>query len=159
LPVRPGHSLEIKPPERHWLIETLCLIGEAVGIVEGEPKCKSFLALDIRLGRLGYRLPAPLCGALLGPRALLRSAADALHVCKVCKRLEGICRPARVELENLDLQVITASGVRLDFVSETHVQPRLLVLDPCPAPPEHHENHSGEAAPLRLGEPQRIATR
>jgi hypothetical protein len=155
LPICPAHALEQKPPERRWLIESLWS-AEAVGIVGGEPKCcKSFLALDMAVSVASgtaclrrFAVPSP-------GRVLLYAAEDALHV--VRRRLEGICAAARVDLESLDLQVITASALRLDVpadresLSETvaHLRPRLLVLDPFVRLHRSiDENNSGEVAPL-----------
>ena len=155
LPVCPAHALEEKPPERRWLIESLWS-AEAVGIVGGEPKCcKSFLALDMAVSVASgtaclRRFPVPSPG-----RVLLYAAEDALHV--VRRRLEGICRAAGVDLEGLDLQVITASSLRLDLPADrdslcktvAHLQPRLLVLDPFVRLHRSiDENNSGEVAPL-----------
>ena len=155
LPLCPAHALEQKPPERRWLIESLWS-AEAVGIVGGEPKCcKSFLALDMAVSVASgaaclRRFAVPASG-----RVLLYAAEDALHV--VRKRLEGICAATRVPLEGLDLQVITASSLRLDLpadrdsLSETvaTMRPRLLILDPFVRLHRSiDENHSGEVAPL-----------
>ena len=136
LPVCPAHALEQTPPERRWLIESLWS-AEAVGIVGGEPKCcKSFLALDMAVA-VASGTPCLRRFAVDAPgRVLLYAAEDALHV--VRRRLEGICAAAHLELAALDLQVITASSLRLDLpadrssLSETSalLQPRLLVLDP-----------------------------
>jgi hypothetical protein len=155
LPVCPAHALEQKPPERRWLIESLWS-AEAVGIVGGEPKCcKSFLALDMAVSVASgtaclrrFAVPSP-------GRVLLYAAEDALHV--VRRRLEGICSAAGIDLAGLDLQVITASSLRLDLpvdresLAETVAQlrPRLLVLDPFVRLHRSiDENHSGEVAPL-----------
>lgn len=155
LPVCPAHALEQKPPERRWLIESLWS-AEAVGIVGGEPKCcKSFLALDMAVSVASgtaclrrFAVPHP-------GRVLLYAAEDALHV--VRKRLEGICGAAAVALGDLDLQVITASSLRLDLPADrdslgktvAQLQPKLLVLDPFVRLHRSiDENHSGEVAPL-----------
>ena len=155
LPVCAAHALEQKPPERRWLIESLWS-AEAVGIVGGEPKCcKSFLALDMAVSVASgaaclrhFAVPNP-------GRVLLYAAEDALHV--VRKRLEGICGAAGVSFGGLDLQVITASSLRLDLPADrdslcetvAHLQPRLLVLDPFVRLHRSiDENHSGEVAPL-----------
>jgi len=155
LPVCPAHALEQKPPERRWLIESLWS-AEAVGIVGGEPKCcKSFLALDMAVS-VASGSPCLRRFAVASPgRVLLYAAEDALHV--VRKRLEGICQAARVDLGNLDLQVITTSSLRLDLPADrdrlletvAHLRPRLLVLDPFVRLHRSiDENHSGEVAPL-----------
>lgn len=155
LPVCPAHALEEKPPERRWLIESLWS-AEAVGIVGGEPKCcKSFLALDMAVS-VASGIACLRRFAVCSPgRVLLYAAEDALHI--VRNRLEGICHAAGIALEGLDLQVITASSLRLDLpadrdsLSETvaALRPRLLVLDPFVRLHRSiDENHSGEVAPL-----------
>ncbi len=85
-------------------------------------------------------LPAPpACAAsrwaALG-RVLLYPAEDALHI--VRRRLEGIYAAAGAALAKLDVQVITASSLRLDLDADrarlddtvARLKPRLLVLDP-----------------------------
>ena len=87
-------------------------------------------------------------------RVLLFAAEDALHI--VRRRLEGISAAAGVALADLDIQVITASTVRLDLeadrrnLAETvaRLQPRLLILDPFVRLHRIDENASGEVAPL-----------
>ena len=154
LPVELAHRLADRPEERHWLIEGLWT-EEAVGIVGGEPKCcKSFLALDLVVAVASgtpclrqYPVPRP-------GRVLLYAAEDALHL--VRRRLQGICRAARVELTALDVQVITAPSLRLDHPADRDrlaatvaaLQPRLLVLDPFVRLHRIDENVSGEVAPL-----------
>jgi hypothetical protein len=154
LPHQPAHRLATRTEERRWLVTGLWA-EEAVGIVGGEPKCcKSFLALDLAvavaagvpcLRRFPVTRPGPV---------LLYAAEDALHV--VRRRLEGICAAAGVELEALDVQVITSPTLRLDLdadrtsLDETvaKLAPRLLVLDPFVRLHRIDENASGEVAPL-----------
>lgn len=154
LPFLPAHRLAQQPEERRWLIDGLWA-DEAVGIVGGEPKCcKSFLALDMAVavatGRpclRHFHVPRP-------GRVLLFAAEDALHV--VRQRLDGICRAAGTTLDSVDVQVITASSVRLDLESDRkaltetidELQPHLLILDPFVRLHRVDENISGEVAPL-----------
>jgi AAA domain len=81
----------------------------------------------------------PCLGRFAVPRAgrvLLYAAEDAHRI--VRGRLEGICAPADLRLADLDIQVITASTLRLDLeadrrsLEETIValRPRLLLVDP-----------------------------
>jgi hypothetical protein len=85
---------------------------------------------------------------------LLYAAEDALHI--VRRRLEGICAAAGCELPALDIQVITATTVRLDLPADQRrlqrtveqLQPRLLILDPFVRLHRIDENSSGEVAPL-----------
>ena len=87
-------------------------------------------------------------------RVVLFAAEDALHL--VRRRLEGISAAAGVALANLDIQVITATALRLDLevdrrnLAETvdRLRPRLLILDPFVRLHRIDENASGEVAPL-----------
>jgi len=154
LPVRPAHQLPVRPEAQRWLVTGLWL-EEAVGVLGGEPKCcKSFLALDLAVAVASgtsclRHFPVSTPG-----RVLLYAAEDALHI--VRSRLEGICVAARVSLQELDVQVITAPTVRLDLPADRArlehtvelLKPRLLVLDPFVRLHRIDENASGEVAPL-----------
>jgi len=154
LPVLPAHALPDCPAQRRWLIDGLWA-DQAVGIVGGEPKCcKSFLALDMAVAVASgtpclRRFPVPTAG-----RVLLFAAEDALHV--VRERLAGICAAAGLDLQSLDLQVITAPSLRLDLEPDRRLlkatverlSPRLLLLDPFVRLHRIDENVSGEVAPL-----------
>ena len=154
LPVQPAHRLPVRAEAQRWLVTELWS-EEAVGIVGGEPKCcKSFLALDLAVAVASgapclRRFPVPHPG-----RVLLYAAEDALHV--VRQRLEGICAAARLRIEDLDVQVITAPAVRLDQLADrerlertiAQLKPRLLILDPFVRLHRVDENASGEVAPL-----------
>jgi hypothetical protein len=154
LPVELAHRLADRPDERHWLVEGLWA-EEAVGIVGGEPKCcKSFLALDLAVA-VASGTPCLRQYPVSRPgRVLLYAAEDGLHL--VRRRLEGICRAARVDLATLDVHVITAPTLRLDHCEDRDrlaatvaaLRPRLLVLDPFVRLHRIDENVSGEVAPL-----------
>ena len=154
LPIQPAHRLPLRAETHRWLVTGLWL-EEAVGIVGGEPKCcKSFLALDLAVAVASgtaclrhFEVPHP-------GRVLLYAAEDALHI--VRGRLEGICAAAECDLQNLDLQVITAPTLRIDQPTDRarlqraveRLQPRLLILDPFVRLHRIDENASGEVAPL-----------
>jgi hypothetical protein len=154
LPVETAYNLATKPAAQRWLIEELWADG-AVGIVGGEPKCcKSFLALDMAVSVAAgipclrrYRV------ARRG-RVLLYAAEDPLHA--VRDRIDGIARASDVNLETLDLHVITAPSVRIDQerdrarLAETvaTLKPVLLLLDPFVRLHRVDENVSSEVAPL-----------
>jgi hypothetical protein len=154
LPVQIAHRLTLRAPERDWLVEDLWA-EEAVGILGGEPKCgKSFLALDIAVAVAAgspclRRFPVPRAG-----RVLLFPAEDALHV--VRRRLDGICQVAGLHLSELDIQVITASSLRLDLEQDrealartvAELRPLLLILDPFVRLHRVDENVSQQVAPL-----------
>ena len=69
-PTRAPIELEERPPEQQWLVDTLW--GEqAVGIVGGEPKCKSILALDLAVA-VAAGVPCLRHFAPAGPGAAVR---------------------------------------------------------------------------------------
>ena len=111
LPTVAACNLSERTEEQKWLVDHLWTV-EGVGIIGGEPKCcKSFLALSMAvavssgltcLGR--YKVPQR-------GRVVLYAAEDAPHI--VRGRLEGICRSNDLNLESLDIQVITVPTLRL----------------------------------------------
>jgi RecA-family ATPase len=127
----------------------------AVGIVGGEPKCcKSFLALDLAVAVASGK-PCLRRFPVMNPgRVLLYAAEDALHIVRA--RLEGISIASSCRLQDLDVQVITASVLRLDLERDrqrlectiAHLNPKLLILDPFVRLHRIDENSSGEVAPL-----------
>ena len=154
LPVAPAHTLAERAEEQRWLVDGLWS-EEAVGIIGGEPKCcKSFLALDLAIS-IAAGTPCLRRFAVQRPgRVLLYAAEDALHI--VRRRLDGICAAAGRDLADLDVQVITATRLRLDLDADraslhetvARLKPRLLVLDPFVRLHQIDENISGEVAPL-----------
>ncbi len=152
--MEPAWRLAERADGERWLVTGLWS-EQAVGIVGGEPKCcKSFLALDLAVAVASgtpclRHFPVPHPG-----RVLLYAAEDALHV--VRRRLEGICAAAHLSLQELDVQVITAPTVRLDWQADRarlertveQLKPRLLILDPFVRLHRIDENASGEVAPL-----------
>ncbi len=154
LPVEAAYHLGTRPEDCRWLVTGLWA-EEAVGIIDGEPKCcKSFLALDLAVAVAAgipclRRFDVPRPG-----RVLLYAAEDALHV--VRQRLEGICAAVGLPLAGLDVQVITVPSLRLDLETDRNnlaetvatLRPRLLVLDPFVRLHRIDENASGDVAPL-----------
>jgi hypothetical protein len=126
-----------------------------VGIIGGEPKCcKSFLALDMAVA-VASGTPCLRHFKTAQPgRVLLYAAEDALHT--VRHRLQGICLAAAVNLEHVDIQVITSDSLRLDSLDDrqrleitvANLKPRMLILDPFVRLHRIDENVSGEVAPL-----------
>jgi AAA domain len=154
LPVTRAADLAEVPTERRWLVDQLWG-DEAVGIVGGEPKCcKSFLALDLAVAVASGAPCMRRFAVARAGRVLLFAAEDALHV--VRQRLAGIARAAGRDIDDLDIQVITAPSVRLDVERDRDaltatvdkLRPRLLVLDPFVRLHRIDENQSGEVAPL-----------
>jgi hypothetical protein len=154
LPIVPAHQLASRSEEPRWLIESLWA-EQAVGIVGGEPKCcKSFLALDMAVSVASGRSCLRRFHVPRKGRVLLYAAEDAHPIVRA--RLEGICAAAGIEIDTLDVHVITAPMLRLDQYEDqrrlddavARSSPRLLVLDPFVRLHRIDENSSAEVAPL-----------
>ena len=136
LPVSRANDLDIRQPEKAWLIESMWAYG-AVGIIGGPPKCcKSWLGLDMALS---VASATPCLGQFPVKRpgtALIFMAEDALPA--VRGRIEALCTHRQIPIDSLDLFVITASTLRLDLTRDQKrlkatlaaFKPRLLLLDP-----------------------------
>lgn len=136
LPVCKAKDLTKQPNRQAWLIDSLW--GHAaVGIIGGAPKCcKSWLGLDMAVSVASqtpcmdkFQVPAQ-------GRVLIFLAEDAAH--DVRTRIEAICAHRCLDINNLDLYVITASTLRLDLENDQQMltetvdilRPKLLILDP-----------------------------
>lgn len=136
-----------------WRIEQIW--GDGVGILGGPPKCaKSWFGLDMAislasgtplLGRFPVSSPGP---------TLIYLAEDALS--QVRARIAGICQHRHLDLDTLNLHVITAPVVRLDQESDqqrlaktlARLQPKLLLLDPLVRLHRLDENSSQDISAL-----------
>ncbi len=113
LPVARVAELERASADARWLVRSLWT-EQAVGFIGGAPKCcKSWLGLDLAvsvasgtpcLGRFEVDVRAP---------TLVYLAEDSLP--HVRRRIEGLCRHRRLDLDALDLHVVTAASLRLDL--------------------------------------------
>src|ERR1700733_10138264 len=137
-----------------WLVEGLWCTN-SVGVIGGAPKCaKTWLSLDMALSVatgtacLGkYAVPQP------GP-VLVYLAEDALLF--VRERIEGMARYRGLELDSVEIHVITAPVLRLDrdrdrtrlWETTRRLRPRLLVLDPLVRLHAIDENRAGDVAEL-----------
>ena len=137
-----------------WLVEELWC-AHAVGVIGGAPKCaKTWLGLDLALSVatgtpcLGkYAVPEP------GP-VLIYLAEDALPA--VRERIEGMAWHRGLDLDQVEVHVITAPVLRLDHDRDRRrlwetirrLRPRLLVLDPLVRLHGIDENHAGDVAEL-----------
>ena len=137
-----------------WLVEQLWC-AHSVGVIGGAPKCaKTWLGLDMALSVatgtpcLGkYAVPEP------GP-VLVYLAEDALPA--VRERIEGMARHRGLDLDEVEIHVITAPVLRLDhdrdrtrlWETVRRLRPRLLVLDPLVRLHGIDENHAGDVAEL-----------
>jgi hypothetical protein len=151
--VRVGAIASDEIAER-WLVEELWC-ARSVGVIGGAPKCaKTWLGLDMALSVatgtpcLGkYAVPEP------GP-VLVYLAEDALLV--VRERIEGMARHRGLDLDQVQIYVITAPVLRLDrdrdrtrlLETARRLRPRLLVLDPLVRLHGIDENSASEVAAL-----------
>lgn len=154
LPVVHASALERETEQKPWLIEQLWTRG-AVGILGGPPKLlKTWLALEMavsvasRSSCLGT-FPVHASGPVL-----LFAAEDSQS--KVRKRLASLARHHGFDLEQINIQVITAHTLRLDRTTDQErltatvmlYKPVLLVLDPLVRLHGLDENQSGPMAAL-----------
>jgi len=149
LPVSRVADLAVADPTRRWLIDGLWSQA-AVGIIGGPPKAaKSWMALDMAIS---VASDTPCLGTfdVLEPgRALLFMAEDA-HAA-VRARVAGVCRHRGLDIQRLDLHIITANSLRLDLERDrellsgvvTDLAPRLLLLDPFVRLHRGDENDAG----------------
>ena len=154
LPVSRAGELEIRSPDQQWLIRAIwsrC----AVGIIGGAPKCcKSWLGLDMAVS---VASGSPCLGRFpveqAGP-TLVFLAEDAIPAVRA--RIEALCTQRRIDIDRLDLHVITASTLRLDLAGDQErlkatladLQPRLLVLDPLVRLHRLDENSAADISKL-----------
>jgi hypothetical protein len=137
-----------------WLIEKLWL-AEGVGVIGGPPRAfKSLLALDMAVS---VASGSPCLGAFpvrdRGP-VLLYAAEDSASVLRL--RLQSLARNRRIDLEALDVHVITVDRLRLDqCIYQQRLEatvslhrPKLLILDPLVRIHAADENASNAMAAL-----------
>ena len=154
LPVVRAADLRVRDAEHRWLLRDLWGI-ESVGFVGGAPKCaKTWLGLDMALsvasatpclGRFAVETPGP---------ALVYLAEDALP--QVKERIVGLVTHRGLDLEAIDLHVITAPSVRLDVPKDqlrldatvARLRPKLLLLDPLVRLHRVDENSSADISAL-----------
>ncbi len=154
LPVVRIGAIAAVTPDNHWLIRSLW--GRAaVGIIGGAPKCcKSWLGLDMAVSvASGTPCMDRYSVDCQGP-VLVFLAEDALP--NVRARVDAICQHRRLDVEKLDLHVITASVLRLDLQGDQRrlaaavkkYKPRLLLLDPLVRLHRLDENSASEISGL-----------
>jgi len=154
LPICRINKLEIQQPEKLWLIESIWA-HDAVGIIGGAPKCcKSWFGLDMALsvasatdclGRFAVKQPGPV---------LVFLAEDALPAVRA--RIQALCTQRNLDIEHLDVYVITASTLRLDLAVDqkrlnatlAYLKPRFLLLDPLVRLHRLDENSAADISKL-----------
>ena len=147
-------ELELQPAKQAWLIDSLW--GKAaVGIIGGAPKCcKSWLGLDMAvsvasatpcIGKFQVQIPGTV---------LIFLAEDACAA--VRDRIEAICIHRGLDINLLDLYVITEQTIRLDLPNDQQrlketlnsLRPKLLILDPLVRLHSLDENSATEISTL-----------
>jgi RecA-family ATPase len=150
----PAHTLQEMTEENRWLIKDLWT-ENAVGIIGGEPKCcKSFLALSVAISVASGTSCLQRYPVIQKGKVLLFAAEDALSI--VRRRLGGIAGSVGLDLQDLEIEVITEPVLRLDReVDQERLRltiekllPKLLILDPFVRLHRIDENSSGEVAPI-----------
>jgi hypothetical protein len=154
LPICRINQLEIQQPEKLWLIESIWA-HSAVGIIGGAPKCcKSWFGLDMAvsiasathcLERFAVKQPGPV---------LVYLAEDALPAVRA--RIQALCSQRQLDIELLDLYVITAPTLRLDLAADqqrlnatlAYLHPRFLLLDPLVRLHRLDENSAADISKL-----------
>jgi RecA-family ATPase len=145
------------PSEDHaqrWLVEQLWG-ASSVGLIGGAPKCsKTWLGLDLALS---VATGTACLGTYAVPEAgpvLVYLAEDALPI--VRQRVAGMARHRGLDLDRVEIHVITAPSLRLDrdphrgqlMETTRRLRPRLLLLDPLVRLHGVDENHATEVAGL-----------
>lgn len=154
LPVVRAAGLEVEPHEQRWLIEGLWA-RSAIGLIGGAPKCcKTWLGLDMAVSvATGTRALGHFPTVVSGP-VLVYLAEDALP--QVRSRIEALCSRRRIDIDSLDLFVITSPVLRLDLHSDqqrlaetiAELHPRLVLLDPLVRMHRLDENSAAEISGL-----------
>src|SRR5271156_5001558 len=154
LPVVRVGDIQNQENAQRWLVEGLWC-ASSVGVIGGAPKCaKTWLGLDIALS---VATGTPCLGKYNVPErgpVLVYLAEDALRA--VRERVDGMARHRGLDLEEVEIHVITAPVLRLDqdrgstrlWETARRLRPRLLLLDPLVRLHGIDENRAGEVAEL-----------
>ncbi len=147
-------DLDRQAHEQHWMIESVWSRA-AVGIIGGSPKsCKSWMGLDMALS---VASGTPCLDTFpvndTGP-AIVYLAEDALPM--VRNRVECLCQHRHLDIQRIQLHVITSPSLRLDLVSDQEslkltlaaFKPRLLLLDPLVRMHRLDENSASDISRL-----------
>lgn len=154
LPVLRAGQLEQQPQEQRWLIEGLWA-RSAIGLIGGAPKCcKTWFGLDMAVSVASATAAMGHFAVIQSGPALVYLAEDALP--QVRSRIEALCRQRGIDIECLDLHVITAPVLRLDLAADQdrlaetidRLRPRLVLLDPLVRMHRLDENSAAEISGL-----------
>jgi RecA-family ATPase len=154
LPVMRIGQVAARAADAEWMIESLWM-SEAVGIIGGQPKLwKSWMCLDMAvsvssgtacLGRFQVRRTGP---------TLVFMAEDEQH--EVRRRVDCICESRGLDVNALDLHLITSPRLYLDDADDRdklrrtieQVRPKMLLLDPLVRIHRGNENDSRDIAAI-----------
>lgn len=154
LPFCRVNKLESQKPEQAWLIRDIWA-QSAVGIIGGAPKCcKSWLGLDMAVS---VASETPCLGSYpvdLSGTVLIFQAEDTVSA--VRSRIEALCSHRKLDINQLNLFVITAPILRLDLAADQQklkrtlsaVRPRLMILDPLVRLHRLDENSAADISKL-----------
>jgi RecA-family ATPase len=154
LPVVRAAHLESTPSAAKWLVRDIWT-EQGVGFIGGAPKCcKSWLGLDLAISVASSTPALDRFAVDAAGSALVYLAEDALPA--VRDRIAGICTHRTLDIDRLDLHVITAPVVRLDTPHDqrrlartlAEVRPRIVLLDPLVRLHACDENSSTEISAL-----------
>jgi hypothetical protein len=147
-------QLDDKKDECPWLIESIWA-KSAVGILGGPPKCcKSWLGLDMAVSiASGTPCLDQFVVAHKGS-VLIYLAEDTLTDVRL--RINALCEHRQLNIQQLDLFVITTATLRLDLEKDQQKlrealeekRPRLLLLDPLVRLHQLDENSSSDISRL-----------
>ena len=154
LPIKRIGQVEARAPDAEWMIESLWM-AEAVGIIGGQPKLwKSWMCLDMAVSvSSGTACLGWFQVKRTGP-TLVFMAEDEQH--EVRRRVDCICKNRDLDVNALDLHLITSHRLFLDDDKDRdmlrrmieHVRPKLLLLDPLVRLHRGNENDSRDIAAL-----------
>ena len=154
LPTQRIGQVELREAGKEWLIESIWLAG-ATGIIGGQPKLwKSWMCLEMAVSTASG---TPFLGRFAvkdtGPTLVYMAEDDAADI---RKRVDGICTYRGLDVNTLDLSLITSNRLYLDDEMDReklrhtieHVGPKLLVLDPLVRLHRGNENDSRDISAL-----------
>ena len=154
LPVQRVDQLDQQLEQDQWLIEGLWG-RSAIGLIGGAPKCcKTWMGLDLAVSvATGTDAIGHFAVHATGS-ALIYLAEDALP--QVRARIESLCRHRGLQLDALDLHVITAPVLRLDLANDQQrlartidrLEPTIVLLDPLVRMHRLDENSAAEISGL-----------
>lgn len=154
LPIKRIGQIDARQAQCEWLIEGLWL-ADAAGIIGGQSKLgKSWLCLDMAVSVASGT-------ACLGQFAVKSSGPTLAFMAEddppdVRKRVNGICASRGLDVESLDLSLITSASLYLDDEGDRdklrrtlgQVQPKMLLLDPLVRIHRGNENDARDIAAI-----------